>query len=175
MCTSHIAGNTQRLVSMGKQHKSKAMVVINAMAWKIQRCRRGYRCGSHLKARTVVDDDESLAKMSGGDGDAEPYLYSRNTIGHGNHNPKSQRPKRVKIDIGGSGEWWWCLRKAVVVCGSKRGHRGKIERKYAEMGAGDGVAAGRGRMSGPAAGCLGRRMSGGHGADVRALDQGRTR
>ena len=114
-------------------------------------------------------------EMSGGDGDVEPYLYSRNTIGHGNHNPKSQRPKRVKIDIGGSGERWWCLWKAVVVCGSKRGHRGKIGRKYAEMGAGDGVAAARGRMSGPAAGCPGRRMSGGHGADVRALDRGRTR
>ena len=48
-------------------------------------------------------------EMSGGDVDVEPYLYSRNTIGHGNHNPKSQRPKRVKIDIGGSGERWWCL------------------------------------------------------------------
>ena len=39
---------------------------------------------------TVLDDDESLAKMSGGDVDVEPYLYNRNTIGHGNHNSKSQ-------------------------------------------------------------------------------------
>ena len=114
-------------------------------------------------------------EISSADGDVEPYLYSRNTIGHGNHNPKSQRPKRVKIDIGGSGERWWRLWKAVGVCGSKRGHRGKIEGKYAEMGAGGGVAAARGRMSGPAAGCLGRRMSGGHGADVRGLDRGWTR
>ena len=85
---------------------------------------------------TVLGDDESFAKMSGGDDDVEPYLYSRNTIGHGNHNPKSQRPKRVKIVIGGSGERCWCLWKEVVVCGSKRGHRGKIGRNYAEMCAG---------------------------------------
>ena len=50
---------------------------------------------------TNLCDDESFAKMSGGDVDVEPYLYSRNTIGHGNHNPKSQRPKRAKIVIGG--------------------------------------------------------------------------
>ena len=124
---------------------------------------------------TVLGDDESFAKMRGGDVDDEPYLYSRNTIGHGNHNSNSQRPKWVKIVIGGSGERWWCLWKALGVCGSKRGHRGKIGRRYGEMGAGDGVAAPRGRMSGPAAGCPGRRMSGGHGADVRALDRGRTR
>ena len=42
---------------------------------------------------TVLGDDESFAKMSGGDDDVEPYLDSRNTIGHGNHNSKSQRPK----------------------------------------------------------------------------------
>ena len=46
----------------------------------------------------------SLAMMSGGDDDVEPYLYSRNTIGHGSHNSKSQRPKRVKIVIGGIGD-----------------------------------------------------------------------
>ena len=75
---------------------------------------------------TVLCDDESFAKMSGGDVDVEPYLYSRNTIGHENHNSNSQRPKRVKNVEGGSGERWWCLRKAVVVCVSMRGHRGKI-------------------------------------------------
>ena len=31
----------------------------------------------------VVVDDASVAKMSGGDVDVEPYLNSRNTIGHG--------------------------------------------------------------------------------------------
>ena len=87
-------------------------------------------------------------KMSGGDVDVEPYLYSRNTIGHGNHNSKSQRPKRVKIDIGGSGERWLCLWKCWEFCGSKRGHRGKIGRKYAEMAREGGVAAVRGQMSG---------------------------
>ena len=30
----------------------------------------------------VVVDDESVAKMSGGDVDVEPYLNSKNTIGH---------------------------------------------------------------------------------------------
>ena len=38
----------------------------------------------------VVVDDESVAKMSGGDVDVEPYLNSRNTIGHGNRNSNSQ-------------------------------------------------------------------------------------
>ena len=51
----------------------------------------------------VLGDDETFAKMSGGDGDVEPYIYRRNTIRHWNHNPKSQRPKRVKIVIGGIG------------------------------------------------------------------------
>ena len=46
------------------------------------------------------------------------------------------------------------------VCGSKRGHRGKIGRKYAEMAREGGVATARGRMSGPVAGCPVRRMSG---------------
>ena len=41
----------------------------------------------------VLGDDESFAKISGGDDDVEPYLYSRNTIGHGNHNSNSQRSK----------------------------------------------------------------------------------
>ena len=37
----------------------------------------------------VVVDDESMAKMSGGDVDVEPYLNSRKTIGHGNRNSSS--------------------------------------------------------------------------------------
>ena len=51
----------------------------------------------------VLGDDEFFAKMSGGDDDVKPYLYSRKTIGHGNHNQKSQRPKPVKIVMGGNG------------------------------------------------------------------------
>ena len=46
---------------------------------------------------TVLDDDESLAKMSGGDVDVEPYLYSRNTIGHGNHNSNSQNQGQMVV------------------------------------------------------------------------------
>ena len=38
----------------------------------------------------VVGDDESLVKMSGGDVDVEPYLYSRNTLGNGNRDSNSQ-------------------------------------------------------------------------------------
>ena len=55
---------------------------------------------------TVLGDDESLAKMSGGDVDVELYQYSRNTIGHGNHNSNSQRPKQ---------QWW--KRKVEVYVG----------------------------------------------------------
>ena len=82
MCTSHVAGNTQRLVSMGKRRKSEAMVVINAMVRSRKRWHRGYCQGTRLKAWTVVGDDESLAKMRSGSVDIAPYLYSRNTIGH---------------------------------------------------------------------------------------------
>ena len=45
-------------------------------------------------------------ELSGGDDDVEPYLYRKNTIGHRNHNPKSQRSKRVKIVIGGNVDLW---------------------------------------------------------------------
>ena len=38
----------------------------------------------------VVVDDESVAKMSGGDIDVEPSLSSQNTLGNGNHNSSSQ-------------------------------------------------------------------------------------
>ena len=99
-------------------------------------------------------------EMSDGVVDVEPHLSSRNTIGHENHNSKCQRPKRGKIDIGGSGEQWWCLRRAGVECGSKSGHRVKFGKIRWKMCAGDGVAAAKGRMSGPAAGCPRRRMAG---------------
>ena len=53
---------------------------------------------------TVLGDDETLAKLSRGDGKVEPHLDSRNTRGYGSHNSKSQGPKYGKIVIGGSGE-----------------------------------------------------------------------
>ena len=87
MCTSHVAGNTQRLVSMGKQPKRWAMMVINAIA----------RDDKDVVEVTVLGDDESLAKVSGGDVDVKPYLYSRNTIGHGNHNANSQNKKQMVV------------------------------------------------------------------------------
>ena len=59
MCTSHVASNTQWLVSMGKLRKSKAMWGINAIA----------RYDKDVDEVTVLGDDETLAKMShGGDG-----------------------------------------------------------------------------------------------------------
>ena len=53
--------------------------------------------------------------MSGGDVDVEPYLDSRNTIGHRNHNSNSQSKNGSKIVGVGSGKgyggamrkWWW--------------------------------------------------------------------
>ena len=63
---------------------------------------------------TIRSDDESFAKMSGGDVDVSSYLHSRNTIGHGNHNSNSQRPDCVKtcrsakqVSDGGCGRHWW--------------------------------------------------------------------
>ena len=52
----------------------------------------------------VVVDDASMAKMSSGDVDVEPYLDSRNTKGYGNHNSKFQGPKCGTIAIGCIGE-----------------------------------------------------------------------
>ena len=70
MCTSHVAGNTQWLVSMGKLRKSKAMWGINAIA----------RYDKDVVEVTVLGDDEQSMEMSGGDVEVEPYLDSRNTI-----------------------------------------------------------------------------------------------
>ena len=52
-------------------------------------------------------------EMSGGDGDVEPYLYSRNTIGHENHNSNYQNVSKLLELI--AGKRWWCLQKAVEV------------------------------------------------------------
>ena len=48
MCTSHVAGNTQRLVSMGKLHKSRDMWGINAIA----------RYDKVVVEVTILGDDE---------------------------------------------------------------------------------------------------------------------
>ena len=50
----------------------------------------------------VVVDDESVAKMSGGDVDVEPYLNCRNTIGNGTAT-QILKAKCVKIVGIGSG------------------------------------------------------------------------
>ena len=60
----------------------------------------------------VVVDDASVAKMSGGDVDVEPYLNSRNTIGHGTatqilkaQSCKTYRSAKRVIDGGGMRKW----------------------------------------------------------------------
>ena len=55
--------------------------------------------------------------MSGGDVDAEPYLDSRNTIGHGNHNSNSQSKNGSKLSELVAGK------AMVVLCGSGGGMR----------------------------------------------------
>ena len=60
----------------------------------------------------VVVDDTSVAKMIGGDVDVEPYLNSRNTIGHGTATQilKARSVKTcrdVKRVSNGGGMWKW--------------------------------------------------------------------
>ena len=69
--------------------QNEAMWVINAIA----------RYDKDVVEVTVLGDDETLAKMSRGGGEVEPYLDSRNKKGYENHNSKSQGPKCVKIVI----------------------------------------------------------------------------
>ena len=62
----------------------------------------------------VVVDDASVAKMSGGDVDVEPYLDSRNTKGYGTATQilkarsgnTCRRAKRSK--------WWWYAEVVMV-------------------------------------------------------------
>ena len=56
MCTSHVAGNTQWLVSMGKKRKRWSMMVINAIA----------RYDKDVVEVTVRSEDEYSTKMSVG-------------------------------------------------------------------------------------------------------------
>ena len=58
MCTSHVAGNTQRLVSMGKLHKSKAM-------WVSMQLQGMTKMSSRLL---------SVSMMSGGDLDGDTKM-----------------------------------------------------------------------------------------------------
>ena len=95
---------------------------MNVMARSGQRYRQIYRPCLLLRVsrnqdevtEKVVVDDESVAKMSGGDVDVEPYLNSRNTIGHGTATQilKAQSGKSVS-ECETIKQWW--LRKVVVV------------------------------------------------------------
>ena len=68
----------------------------------------------------VVVDDAFMAKMSNGDVDVEPYLNSRNTIGHGTRT-QILKAKRDKIVGVGSGNRGWCMWYMTVLCGSGGG------------------------------------------------------
>ena len=57
------------------------------------------------KGYEQVVDDESVAMMSSGDVDVEPFLSSRNTLGNGSRDSKSQMANRKN---------GWCLRKSAV-------------------------------------------------------------
>ena len=76
----------------------------------------------------VVVDDASMAKMSGGDVDVEPYLGSRNMKGNGEPQWKFSKPSATKSVGVGSGQvvvWegfaevrrWW----SKWVCGGVGG------------------------------------------------------
>ena len=123
----------------------------------------------------VVVDDASVAKMSGGDVDAEPYLDSRNTKGHGNHNSNSQSkigPKLSELVLvrgGGVCGIWWCYAEVVEVCGSIYGIWCAPEQNLV-----DGDVAARGRMSGWKAGCPGGGCPGLTGRMSGLWVQGRT-
>ena len=67
--------------------------------------------------------------MSGGDVDVAPYLYSRNTIGHGNHNSNSQKQKSnggTVWYVVGLPEFRWWLSK--WVCGGVSGGGQKLQK-----------------------------------------------
>ena len=83
MCTSHVSCNTQWLVSMGKQRKRWAMMVINAIA----------RYDKDVVEVTILGDDETLEKLSRGVDEVELYLDSQNTKGYGKPQPKLSKTK----------------------------------------------------------------------------------
>ena len=62
----------------------------------------------------VVVDDASVAKMSGGDVDVEPYLDSRNTKGYG---AATQILKAQSGSTCRSAKWskWWWYAEVVMV------------------------------------------------------------
>ena len=70
----------------------------------------------------VVVDDASVAKMSGGGVDLEPYLNSRNTKGYGTATQILKIKCDKKLGVG-SGKWWVGF-DIGTVCGSRRWYSG---------------------------------------------------
>ena len=60
----------------------------------------------------VTVDDESFAKMSGGDVDVEPFLVSRNTLGNDEPQLKVSKPES---------KWWYQSWQcgSEIVCGKR--------------------------------------------------------
>ena len=52
-------------------------------------------------------DDESVAKMSGGDVDVEPSLSFRNALGNGNRNSNYQNKECQNFQSLVVGKRWW--------------------------------------------------------------------
>ena len=65
----------------------------------------------------VVVDDASVAKMSGGDVDVEPYLDSRNTKGYGTAT-QILKPRSSKCVGERNGPKWLGYAEVMDVCGS---------------------------------------------------------
>ena len=96
----------------------------------------------------VIVDDASVAKVSGGDVDVEPYLNSRNTSRTQNRNSNSQSkigPKMLELEVVSDGgdmqKWWWYAEVYV-------GTRTKFGEIWTEHMWWRGSDAARGRMSG---------------------------
>ena len=115
----------------------------------------------------VVVDDASMAKMSGGDVDVEPYLNSRNTSRTRYRNSNFQRkigPKLSELEVvsdGGMRKYMWAREQNLAKYGWK-------------MGGGEEVMLPGAGCPGLMAGCMGCRMFGLSGRMSGLWIRGRT-
>ena len=103
MCTSHVAGNTQWLVLMGKLRKSRYMWGINAIA----------RYDKDVVDVTVLGDDEWRRSWCRYQDDGHSALSSRNTLGNGKTANSKSHTSNVKMVVAGM-RWWFALGNAEV-------------------------------------------------------------
>ena len=108
----------------------------------------------------VVIDDASVAKMSGGDVDVEPYLDSQNTKGYGTAT-QILKPRSSKCVGERNGPKWLGYAEVMDVCGSICGIWWAPEQNLVKNGRKTGRWM---EMLLPGVGCPGGRL------DVRGLD-----